>query len=203
MIDLYTFGTPNGQKISIALEEMNLKYKVHKVDITKGDQHKPEFLAINPNGKIPAIVDGSVSVFESISILIYLAEKTGRFIPKDPEARRQTLTWCLFQAANIGPMFGQFGHFAVYAKEKIPYAINRYQTEVQRLLRVLDKHLAHNSYLAGEEYTIADMATFPWLRGYEVHYKQTLDAAQHPNLLRWYREIEKRPAVEKGLTVPA
>ncbi len=201
-MDLYTFGTPNGHKISIALEEMGLGYNVHKVDITKGDQQKPEFLAVSPNGKIPALADGELKIFESVAILIYLAEKTGKFLPKDPQGRYATLQWCLFQAAGIGPMMGQFGHFKVFAKEKIPYAIDRYQKETMRLLGVMNTQLEKNRYLAGNEYTIADMATWPWLRGYQTFYKETIDAETFPHVMRWYEEIAQRPAVKKGLTVP-
>lgn len=202
-MDLYTLGTPNGQKISIALEELGLPYTVHKIDISKGDQFKPEYLKINPNSKIPALVDGGHVLFESVAILIYLAEKTGKLLPKDPIGRYQTLAWTIFQTAGVGPMFGQYGHFSVYAKEKIPYAIERYQKEAKRLMGVMDKQLSSNSYLAGGEYTIADIATWPWIHGYQVFYKSVIDEAEFPNLVRWYREIEKRPAVQAGLKVPS
>lgn len=201
-MELYTLGTPNGQKVSIALEEMGLKYNVHKVDISKGDQFKPEFIRVNPNSKIPALVDGEHILFESVAILIYLAEKTGKFLPKDPMARYQTLCWSIFQAAGVGPMFGQYGHFSVYAKEKLPYAIDRYRNESERLMTVMDTQLSTNKYLAGDEYTIADIATWPWVRGFQVFYKSSIDSNKFPHLLRWYAEIEKRPAVQKGLKVP-
>ena len=201
-MDLYTLGTPNGQKISIALEELGLTYKVHKIDISKGEQHTPEFLKINPNGKIPALVDGEMVLFESVAILIYLAEKTGKLLPKDPKRRYQTLAWSVFQAAGVGPIFGQFGHFQVYAKEKIPYAIERYANESARLQGVMDKQLSLSSYLACDEYTIADIATWPWVHGFMTFYKQNIDATKFPNLMRWYNEIAQRPAVQRGLKVP-
>ena len=201
-MDLYTLGTPNGHKVSIMLEELGLEYKVHKIDISKGDQFTPEFKAVNPNSKIPALVDGDMKLMESVAILIYLAEKTGKFLPKEGNARYQTLAWAVFQAAGVGPMFGQFGHFSVYAKEKIPYAIERYQKEALRLMGVMNEQLAHNRYLAGQEYSIADIATWPWVRGYMVFYKASVDPVTFPHLIRWYNEIEKRPAVQKGLQVP-
>jgi GST-like protein len=201
-MDLYTFGTPNGHKISIALEELGLPYKTHKIDITKGDQHTAEFKKINPNAKIPALVDGGNVIFESVAVLIYLAEKTGRLLPTATKERYQCLSWCIFQAASLGPMFGQFGHFKVFAKEKVPHAIERYRTEVNRIMHVVETQLQEHSFLAGNEYTIADIATWPWIRGYQVFYKEKIDAAEFPNLMRWYHEIEKRPAVRKGLAVP-
>jgi GSH-dependent disulfide-bond oxidoreductase len=201
-VDLYTLGTPNGQKVSIALEEMGLKYTVHKIDISKGDQFTADYVKVNPNSKIPALVDGEHTLFESVAIMIYLAEKTGQFLPKDPVARYQTLCWSVFQAAGVGPMFGQFGHFSVYAPEKIPYAIERYRKECDRLMTVLDVQLKSSKYLACDEYTIADMATWPWVRGYQVFYKTSIDAEKFPHLMRWYAEIEKRPAVQRGLKVP-
>ena len=201
-MDLYTFGTPNGFKASIALEELGLPYKVHRIDIHKGDQSTPEYIKINPNSKIPALVDDGFVVFESVAILIYLAEKTGKLMPKDPKGRSEVLQWCLFQAAGVGPMFGQYGHFAVYAREKVPYAIERYGKEVARLLGVLNDRLEKSAYLGGTEYSIADITTWPWIRGYQESYKQTLDESLYPHVARWYKEIAKRPAVQKGLQVP-
>lgn len=201
-MDLYTYGTPNGQKISIALEELGLPYRTHKVDITKGEQFSPEFAKVNPNGKIPALVDEGTAIFESVAILVYLAEKTGRLMPKDPAGRWSTISWCLFQAAGLGPMMGQLGHFKVFAKEKIPYAIDRYSNEVNRMLGVMEKQLSSNPYLAGAEYSIADVATWPWIRGYMNFYKETIDESKFPSVMKWYRLIEARPAVQKGLAVP-
>lgn len=198
-MDLYAFPTPNGQKVSIALEELELSYTFHKIDIMKGHQHDPAYLRINPNGKIPALVDGEITIFESVAILIYLAEKTGKLLPKDPKGRYAALQWSLFQAASVGPMFGQFGHFTVFAKEQVPYAIERYSKEVHRILGVMNQHLTTNTYLAGEEYTIADVATWPWLAGYQNFYKQTIDKDMYPNVMRWYHEIDQRPAVHKGI----
>ena len=150
-MDFYAANTPNGQKVAIALEEMDLPHRLVKVDLQAGDQHKPEYLKLNPNGKMPTIVDEGRAIFESVAILIYLAEKTGRFLAKSGPDRSTALEWCLFQAAHVGPMFGQFGHFAVHAKEKVPYAIERYHNESLRLLGVLDGRLANNHYLAGAE----------------------------------------------------
>jgi GST-like protein len=198
-MDLYAFPTPNGYKISIALEEMGLSYNYHRVDIRSGDQFKPEFLNINPNSKIPALVDGDLAIFESVAILIYLAEKTGKFLPKDTKGRYATLQWCLFQAAGLGPMFGQTGHFKVYAPEKVPYAIERYSKESVRILGVVDQQLSKNRYLAGDDYTIADMATWPWVNTYINYYKESLDPVAHANVLRWFKEIGERPAVQRGL----
>ena len=198
-MDLYTFGTPNGFKPLIALEELGLPYKLHTVDIHKNDQFKPEFIKINPNSKIPALVDDGFAIFESVAILIYLAEKTGKLMPKDVKGRSEVLQWSLFQAAGIGPMFGQYGHFAVYAKEKIPYAIERYGKEVARLLAVLNDRLGKVPYLGGNEYSIADITTWPWIRGYQEAYKQKLNESLYPHVARWYHEIAKRPAVQKGL----
>ncbi|NDJ16373.1 glutathione S-transferase N-terminal domain-containing protein [Myxacorys almedinensis] len=200
MIDLYTFTTPNGRKASIMLEEVDLPYQVHVIDITKGDQFSPDFVAINPNSKIPAIVDPDIpiTVFESGAILIYLAEKTGAFMPSDQVGRYQVLEWLMFQMASVGPMFGQLNHFKKYAPEKIPYAIERYEKETLRLYGVLDRQLAQHEYLCGD-YTIADIATFPWVAAYEF---QGLTLDEHLNLKRWFDAIAQRPAVQKGMNVP-
>jgi len=205
MIDLYTFGTPNGKKASVMLEEVGLPYELHVVDIRNGDQHKPEYLAVNPNGKIPAIVDrdaagGPLAVFESGAILIYLAEKTGKLLAPSGKARYEALEWVMFQMGGVGPMFGQYNHFAAYAPEKLPYAIERYSNEVKRLHRVLDKRLSEATYLAGDEYSIADIATFPWIRGAE---RRGIDLAEFPSVRRWHDEIAARPAVMRGVEVLA
>jgi len=201
-MDLYTFGTPNGHKISIMLEELKVPYNVKKIDITKGDQNSPEFLKINPNGKIPALVDGETTVFETIAIMIYLADKYGMFLANSGPKRYETLQWCMFQAAGLAPNLGQFGHFTVFAKEKVPYAIERFSAEVNRLFGVLEAQLAKGPFLVGEDYSIADMATWPWIEGYATFYKQKIDGAKFPNLKRWYHEIAKRPAVQRGIKIP-
>lgn len=205
MIDLYTWGTPNGYKISIMLEEVGLPYKVHPVDITKGNQFKPEFVAINPNSKIPAIVDQDgpdgqpFALFESGAILIYLADKAGELLSKAPRDRYETLQWLMFQMGGVGPMFGQAHHFRRYAPETVPYAIERYSKETRRLYGVLDKRLETAAYLAGE-YSIADVATFPWVARHEW---QGVDLDAFPNVQRWYETIAARPAVQRGRQVPA
>jgi GST-like protein len=204
MLEVWTWPTPNGHKVHIALEEMGVPYKVVPVAIGKGDQFKPEFLAITPNHRIPAIVDPDgpggkpLKLFESGAILIYLAEKTGKFIPADAHDRYICLQWIMFQMGGIGPMFGQFGHFNNYAPEKIPYAIERYQNEVIRLHRVLDKRLAEAEYLAGSEYSIADMITYPWLRFPE---RRNIDFNSFPNVKRWFEAVDARPAVQRGCAV--
>jgi GST-like protein len=205
VIDLYTDTTPNGYKIHIMLEEVGLPYTVHHVDIGKGDQFKPEFLAISPNNKIPAITDRDgpggkpISIFESGAILIYLADKTGQFMPKSGAARYDALQWLMFQMGNIGPMLGQVHHFRSYAPEQIPYAINRYTNEAKRLYGVMDKQLSKRAYLAGD-YSIADMACWPWMRRPE---RQGVDIGEYPNFKRWSEAIAARPAVTKGLAVLA
>jgi GST-like protein len=206
MIDVYSWPTPNGHKVHIMLEETGLEYRVHGVNIREGDQFKPEFLRISPNNRIPAIVDGDgpggkpISLFESGAILIYLAEKTQRLLPKDPHARYATLQWLMWQMGGIGPMFGQANHFRRYAKEKIPYAIERYTNEANRLTRVLDKRLGESRYVAGEDYTIADIAIFPWMRGAE---NRGVNLPDYPNVKRWCDEIAARPAVQRGVKVLA
>lgn len=200
MIDLYTFTTPNGRKISIMLEEVGLPYTVHVIDIRKGDQFTPEFIAINPNSKIPAIVDqqNNMTVFESGAILIYLAEKTGKLLPTDQVGRFQVLAWLMFQMASVGPMFGQLNHFKRFAPEPIPYAIDRYEKETLRLYGVLDQQLASHEFICGE-YSIADIATFPWVASYNF---QGLTLDNHPHLKRWFELVQARPAVERGMAVP-
>lgn len=205
-IEAWTWPTPNGHKVHIALEELGLPYTVVPVNIGAGEQFKPKFLAITPNHRIPAIVDPDgpggkkVTLFESGAILIYLAEKAGRLLPQEPVARYAALQWLMFQMGGVGPMFGQFGHFNNYAKDKIPYAIERYGNEVQRLHRVLDKRLGEAAYLAGDEYSIADIATFPWIRNPE---RRGIDLAEYPNVRRWHDAIAARPAVQRGVAVLA
>ncbi len=203
MIDLYTWGTPNGRKVSIMLEEVALPYEVHPVHIGQGDQFKPEFLAISPNNKIPAIVDrdNGQSVFESGAILIYLAEKTGKLLPTDFKARMDALQWLMFQMGGVGPMFGQTHHFNRFAKEKIPYAIDRYVGETKRLYGVMDQQLGKQDYLAGD-YSIADVATFPWVARWTWHGLEG-GLKDFPNVTRWYDAIRARPAVQRGYNVPA
>ena len=204
MIDFYTWGTPNGRKVSIMLEEVALPYAVHKIDIGKGDQFKPEFVAINPNSKIPAIVDSEgpdgrpMTVFESGAILIYLAEKTGKLLPSAPRLRFEVLQWLMFQMAGVGPMFGQNHHFRRFAPEKIPYGIERYGKETERLYGVMDRRLGTVAYLAGD-YSIADVATYPWVSRHDY---QEIDLGRFPNVKRWFETISARPAVEKGMKVP-
>jgi glutathione S-transferase len=201
MIDLYTAATPNGWKISIALEELGLPYTVHALNLGKLDQKEPWFLAINPNGRIPAIVDranGDFAVFESGAILIYLAEKTGRLLPADPKARSVALQWLMFQMGGIGPMQGQANVFFRYAPDKIQYAIERYQNETKRLYGVLNGRLRDVEYLAGE-YSIADIAIWPWV---SLHAWAGVDVADLPHLSRWLEIVGKRPAAKKGRAVP-
>ena len=205
MIDLYTWPTPNGFKISIMLEEVGLPYNVIPIDITKGDQFDADFLKISPNNKMPAIVDNDgpggapYPLFESGAILMYLAEKTGRFMPADMAPRYLVIQWLMFQMGSIGPMFGQAHHFRTYAPENLSYAVDRYTNETGRLYGVMEGRLGEAAYLAGE-YSIADMAVFPWTRGYERQ-GQSLD--DFPNVKRWFDEISARPAVERGLAVLA
>ncbi|MFB9217039.1 glutathione S-transferase family protein [Vibrio sinaloensis] len=202
MIELYTAATPNGHKISIALEEMGLDYQVHALDISTNIQKEPEYIAINPNGRIPAIIDTSNEdfvVFESGAILLYLAEKTGQFLPQDEKARSRVIQWLMFQMSGVGPMMGQANVFYRYFPEKIQPAIDRYQNEGRRLLEVMNTQLAKSRYLAGEEYTIADIATWPWVR---IHEWSGVDIEGLDHLKRWLDEIAERPAVQKGLAVP-
>lgn len=200
MIDLYTFTTPNGRKASVMLEEVGLPYQTHVIDIRKGDQFTPEFVAINPNSKIPAIVDQDtgMAIFESGAILMYLAEKTGKFFPTEQKQRYQVIEWLFFQMASVGPMFGQLNHFRRFAPEQIPYAIDRYEKETLRLYGVLDKQLQDQEFICGE-YSIADIATYPWVAIYEF---QGLTLDQHPNLKRWVETVQQRPAVQRGMAVP-
>ncbi len=206
MIEVYSWGTPNGHKVHIMLEECGLPYRVIPVDIGAGEQFRPEFLAISPNNKIPAIIDpqgpesSPVSLFESGAILIYLAAKAGRFMPESLAARYEALQWLMFQMGSVGPMLGQAHHFRVYAPEKIEYAINRYTSEAKRLYGVMDKRLARSKYLGGAEYSIADIAVFPWLRSWK---NQGIDWNDYPHLRGWFDEISGRPAVMRGVEVLA
>lgn len=201
MIDLYTAATPNGWKASIALEELGLPYAVRKIDLQAGDQKQPAFLAINPNGRIPAIVDrdeGDLAVFESGAILIYLAEKVGMLLPTDARGRSRVLQWLMFQMGGIGPMMGQANVFFRYAPEKIPFAIDRYQREVRRLFEVLDGQLAHHEHLAGD-YSIADIANWAWV---STHPWSGVSIEGLPHLARWLDLVGQRPAVQRGRAVP-
>ena len=211
MIDLYTWRTSNGRKVSIMLEECGLDYALHLVDITAGEQHAPAFLAISPNGRIPAIVDrdgpggAPLALFESGAILLYLADRTGRFLPGDPNLRWVAVEWLMWQMGGVGPSFGQAFHFlhqfpADAPADALAYGRARYGAEVRRLCRVMDARLADNAYLAGADYTVADIATFPWIA---LHGWYDLDLAEFPHLARWYGEIRRRPAVARGMDVPS
>lgn len=206
MIDVYSWPTPNGHKVHIMLEETGLKYRVHGVNIRAGDQFKPEFLRISPSNRIPAIVDPKgpnrkpLSLFESGTILLYLASKTGKLLPVDLHERWTCVQWLMWQMGGVGPMFGQANHFRRYAKEKIQYAIDRYTNEANRLTRVLDKRLGEARYAAGNEYTIADIAIFPWMRGAE---NRGVNIQEYPHVKRWFDEINARPAVQRGVKVLA
>ena len=206
MIEVYSWATPNGHKVHVMLEECGLKYRAHPVDIGKGEQFAQEFLAISPNNKIPAIVDPDgpdgkpISLFESGAILLYLAGKTGKFLPADTRGRYEVLQWLMFQMGGVGPMLGQAHHFRIYAPEKIPYAVDRYTNEAKRLYGVMDKRLANSRYIGGTEYSIADIAIFPWLRSWK---NQGIDWAEFPHLKGWFDEIAARPAVQRGVEVLA
>jgi GST-like protein len=206
MIDLYTWPTPNGHKVHIMLEETGTPYKVIPIDIGAGDQFKPEFLKISPNNKMPAMVDPDgpggkpISVFESGAMLIYLASKTGQFLPENIRDRWSTLQWLMFQMGGVGPMLGQAHHFLGYAPEKIPYAMNRYKNEANRLYGVIERQLAESTYIACDEYTIADMAIVPWLRFPD---RQGVEIADYPKLRKWRDAILERPAVAKAIKVLA
>ena len=200
MIDLYTYPTPNGRKPAIMLEEVGLPYTIKKVDLSKGDQFKSDFVTINPNSKIPAITDPEtgLTIFESGAILIYLAEKTGQLLPKDyDKPRYDVLQWLMFQMGNIGPMFGQLGHFRHSAPETVEYGIQRYEQETNRLLNVMNGQLAQTEYLAGD-YSIADIATYPWAA---IHSHLGVDVDPYPNVQRWLSALSQRPAIQKGMAV--
>jgi len=206
MIDLYTWATPNGRKVSIMLEELGLDYNVHEINIAKGEQHTPEFLAVSPNNKIPGIVDSDgpggepFSMFETGAILVYLAEKTeSELYPKDFKKRTVTLQWLMWQMGGVGPMFGQAHHFMFNPSEVVPYGQERYHNETKRLYKVMNTQMEDNPYLAGDDYTIADIATFPWVDRKNRH---QVDLADFPNVKRWHEELWERPAVKKGMEVP-
>ncbi|MCC7547029.1 MAG: glutathione S-transferase N-terminal domain-containing protein [Burkholderiales bacterium] len=204
MIDLYTWTTPNGRKVSIMLEETGLPYRTHPVDINSGEQFRPEFLAINPNNRIPAIVDQDgpggkpFKLFESGAILLYLVHKTGRFLPRDAARQFQAIQWLMFQMGGVGPMFGQAHHFLRSTKEPVPYGIERYTRETRRLYGVLDGHLSGHEYLA-DEYSVADIATYPWIARHDWH---EVDLAEFPAVKTWYERVGERPAVQRGMKVP-
>ena len=204
MIEVYSWATPNGHKVHIMLEECGLPYRVIPVDIGAGDQFKPEFLRISPNNKIPAINDpdgpdgAPMTMFESGAILLYLASKTGQFLPTGTRARFEVLEWLMFQMGGVGPMLGQAHHFRIYAPEKIEYAVNRYTNEARRLYGVMNTRLAKSKYIAGPQYTIADMSIFPWLRSWK---NQGIDWVDYPHLKGWFDEIAARPAVMRGVEV--
>ena len=206
MIEVFSWPTPNGHKVHIMLEECGLPYRAIPVNIGAGDQFEPEFLAISPNNKIPAITDPQgpdgkpISLFESGAILVYLASKTGKFLPRTDRGRFEVLQWVMFQMGGVGPMLGQAHHFRIYAPEKVPYAIDRYTNEARRLYGVIDRRLADSPYLAGKAYSIADIATFPWLRSWE---NQGVTLSDYPHLERWFHEIDARPAVQRGVKVMA
>jgi GST-like protein len=206
MIDVYSWATPNGHKVHIMLEECGLPYRVHPINIGAGDQFKPEFLKISPNNKIPAITDSDgpdgkpISLFESGAILLYLASKTGKFIPASDQDKFDMLQWLMFQMGGVGPMLGQAHHFRIYAPEKIEYAFDRYTNEAKRLYGVMDKQLSTHAFIAGNSYTIADIAIFPWLRSWR---NQGIDWAEYPHLKKWFDGIADRPAVQRGVSVLA
>lgn len=210
-IQLFSLATPNGQKIGIALEEMGLPYKPHTINIGRGDQFTPEFIAVNPNSKIPAITDPSgpdgmpISIMESGAILLYLAQKSGKFLPKDPRLQSEVMQWLFFQVGGVGPMFGQFGHFFKFAKEKCdhPYPVERYATEAKRLLAVLETRLKGRLFLVGDEYSIADMATMPWVNGVSVFYggKEKLELDKFTNVGAWVKRCLDRPKTAVGMNV--
>ena len=206
MIDVFSWATPNGHKVHIMLEECGLPYRVFPVNIGAGDQFKPEFLAISPNNKIPAITDPQgpdgqpISLFESGAILVYLAAKTGKFMPASDRAKYEVLQWLMFQMGSVGPMLGQAHHFRMYAPEKLHYAIERYSNEAKRIYGVIDRRLARSAFLGGPDYSIADIATFPWLRSWE---NQGIVLADYPHLKAWFERIAERPAVQRGVKVLA
>jgi len=210
-IQLYTLRTPNGQKVSIALEEMGIAYDVHNIDIRKADQFTPEFVNVNPHSKIPAIVDpkgpdgNPISIFESGAILMYLAQKSGMFLPRDPRLQSETLQWLFFQVGGVGPMFGQFGHFFKYGKDKCnhPYPLERYSNEARRILAVLEKRMEGRSYIVGEQYTIADMAIVPWVNCLRTFYagSEKLKLHEFKEVFRWVENVLARPKTKIGMDI--
>lgn len=214
IIQLYSLPTPNGVKVSIALEELGLAYEAHRIEFGPEGVKSPDFISLNPNGRIPAIIDPNgpdgqpIGLFESGAILIYLAEKTGKLIPADPARRYETLSWVMFQMSGVGPMFGQFGHFHKFAADKVAnnsYPVERYRDESKRLLSVLEDRLKDRQFIMGDEYTIADITTFPWIRGADVFYggREALDYAGFPAVMAWLERCLSRPAVQKSLEIPA
>jgi GST-like protein len=205
-IQVHTWPTPNGHKVHVMLEECGLPYEAHAVDIGKGEQFAPDFLAISPNNKIPAITDPEgpdgrpISLFESGAILVYLAGKTGRFLPTGDRERYEVLQWLMFQMGGVGPMLGQAHHFRLYAPEKLPYAVERYTNEARRLYGVIDRQLSKHAFIAGADYSIADIAIFPWLRSWE---NQGVVIDEYPHLKAWFDAIAARPAVQRGVAVLA
>ncbi|MGN6776410.1 glutathione binding-like protein [Rhizobium sp.] len=213
IIQLYSLPTPNGVKVSIALEELGLPYEPHLISFGTNDQKSPEFVSLNPNGRIPAIIDPKgpdgkpIGLFESGAILVYLAEKTGKLIPSDAARRYETLEWVFFQMAGVGPMFGQFGHFFKFAAEKVAnnsYPVERYRDEAKRLLSVLESRLQGREWIMGDEYTIADITTFPWVRGVDVFYggREVLEFESFPSVMAWLDRALARPASQRGLSIP-
>jgi GST-like protein len=206
MIEVFTWPTPNGHKVHVMLEECGLPYHAIPVNIGAGDQFKPDFLAISPNNKIPAITDpdgpdgNPISLFESGAILVYLAGKTGKFLPKGDRERFEVLQWLMFQMGSVGPMLGQAHHFRMYAPEKVAYAIERYSNEAKRLYSVIERRLAQSRFLGGKDYSIADIATFPWLRSWQ---NQGITLSDYPHLEKWFNAIDARPAVQRGVKVLA
>jgi GST-like protein len=206
MIEVFTWPTPNGHKVHVMLEECGLPYRAIPVNIGAGDQFQPEFLAISPNNKIPAITDPEgpdgkpISLFESGAILLYLAAKTGKFLPPGDRQKFEVLQWLMFQMGGVGPMLGQAHHFRMYAPEKVPYAVERYSNEAKRLYGVIERRLAHSRFLGGSDYSIADIATFPWLRSWQ---NQGVALSDYPHLERWFNTIDARPAVQRGVKVLA
>ena len=206
MIEVYSWATPNGHKVHIMLEECGLAYRTIPVDIGTGDQFKPDFLAISPNNKIPAIVDpdgpdgAPISLFESGAILLYLAGKTGKLLPESTRGKYEVLQWLMFQMGSVGPMLGQAHHFRIYAPEKLPYAVDRYTNEARRIYNVMNKRLANSRYIGGKDYSIADIAIFPWLRSWK---NQGIDWTDYPHLKGWFDEVAARPAVQRGVQVLA
>jgi GST-like protein len=206
MIEVYSWPTPNGHKVHIMLEECGLPYRAIPVDIGSGAQFAPDFLALSPNNKIPALVDPNgpdgqpISLFESGAILLYLAGKTAKFLPESTRGKYEVLEWLMFQMGGVGPMLGQAHHFRIYAPEKIPYAVERYTNEAKRLYGVMNKRLAKSTYIAGPSYSIADIAIFPWLRSWK---NQGIDWADYPHLKGWFDEVAARPAVQRGVAVLA
>ncbi len=214
IIQLYSLPTPNGVKVSIALEELGLPYEAHRIEFGPEGVKSPEFVSLNPNGRIPAIIDPDgpdgkpIGLFESGAILVYLAEKTGRLIPADAAGRYETLAWVMFQMSGVGPMFGQFGHFHKFAADKVannPYPAERYRDEAKRLLSILEDRLKDRRWIMGDEYTIADITTFPWIRGADVFYggREALGYAEFPAVMAWRERCLARPAALKGLEIPA